>query len=94
MKRLSIPGLVVAALYIAGATIIVLQDRASPRGFVHGFASFLVVMPYAHAAIGLGLHFSTDNNSQMIPAVLSCAVPFYFLGLLLAKALQFLRNVL
>lgn len=84
MKRVSIPGLVVAALYIASAIVIVVLDRTAPLAFSSGFRSFAVAL--------LGIQFHVSDNAAMACAILFCAVLCYLLGWFIAKAIWFLRT--
>ena len=94
MKRVSIPGLVLAAVYAASAIVIVVLDRSAPQGFSSGFRSGGVVLPALWVVVALGIETTVYSNAFMACAILFCAVLFYFLGWLVAKAFSLFRTVL
>ncbi len=80
---LSKTGLVLAALYAAGASWVVWTERVNTGGGwinLRFMGSYLATFPVAGLAEWMGMKLDFRRSLDVMVAVGGCAVSFYFLG--------------
>jgi hypothetical protein len=84
VSRLSIPGLILAAVYIFVALYLIRDDRNSTGGGwinLNGMTSYLVTLPVsAFCEVVLGNKLNFRSNFDMSLAVSLCSLLMYLIG--------------